>query len=54
MERSWSSVPDSEKMYLDSIKTIEQTQYTVVLASLLADILSKNKSQLLNSYLVSV
>ncbi|CAG9834134.1 unnamed protein product [Diabrotica balteata] len=51
MHRSWSSVPDSEKMYLEVIKKVEQNQYIVVLASLLAEKLSKAKSEELNTYM---
>lgn len=53
MNSSWASVPDSEKLYLETIKSIEQTQSVVVLASALAKRLSANNNELLNSYIVS-
>ncbi|XP_057670075.1 eIF-2-alpha kinase activator GCN1 [Diorhabda carinulata] len=51
LNRSWSGIPDSEKMYLDIIKSIEQNQYILVLSSVLVERLSKNKSELIVSYL---
>ncbi|CAG9865117.1 unnamed protein product [Phyllotreta striolata] len=51
MDKSLSDVPDSEKMYLDIIKNLEQTEHTIVLASLIVERLSKNKIDLLNLYI---
>ncbi|KAG5899951.1 hypothetical protein JTB14_002498 [Gonioctena quinquepunctata] len=51
LNNSWSSVSGSEKIYLDSIKDIEQSHYTVVLASVLTKRLIDSKSELLEGYL---
>ncbi|KAJ8966633.1 hypothetical protein NQ314_003400 [Rhamnusium bicolor] len=50
MNNSWASVSDSEKLYLDTIRNVEQSQYTIVLASALVKRLSNN-NEILKSYL---
>lgn len=51
MNNSWNSIPESEKLYLDKLKELEQTQYVVVLAAALAKRLTCiNKTNLLTDY----
>ncbi|RZC38970.1 translational activator GCN1-like, partial [Asbolus verrucosus] len=55
LNNSWNTVPESEKLYLEKLKQIEQTQYVVVIAACLAKRLSLiNKSDLLKEYLDSL
>lgn len=51
MNNSWNSVPDCEKLYLDQLKSLEQTQYVVVICAALAKRLSLiNKTNLLEEH----
>ncbi|XP_044264698.1 eIF-2-alpha kinase activator GCN1-like [Tribolium madens] len=51
----WNSVPESEKLYLDKLRELEQTQYVVVLAAAIAKRLTCiNKSGLISDYINSL
>jgi hypothetical protein len=55
LNNSWNSVGESEKLYLETLKGLEQTQYVVVLAASLAKRLTSiNKANLLDDYLESL
>ncbi|CAH1119168.1 unnamed protein product [Phaedon cochleariae] len=51
LNSAWSYVADSEKLYLDVLISGEQSQYSVVLASVLFQRLTNNKGELLRAYL---
>lgn len=54
LNNSWKSVPDSEKLYLETLKTVEPTHHVIILASALSDRLSAaNNAPLFDGYIVS-
>lgn len=50
----WSSIGESEKLYLETIQKIEKNHYIVVFFSILVGRLSNSNNNLLKSILVSI